>query len=282
MKGSIVAAFRMSAGILILLALVATNVRGQTLTTLAAFNGSNGALPAATLTLNGNTLYGTTDFGGANEGGTVFSLPVGGGTPTVLSSLPDDGYSHAGVTLGGNTLYGGTNGGGYQNIGTLFSVPVSGGTPTVLAEFDGWVSTPTLSGSTLYGMGGSRVFSVPVGGGTPTTLSTIPGANSTLMLVGNTLYGVGGLGDGAYSDGDVFSVPTGGGTPTVLGSFNGSNGYIPVGGLTLSPDGSTFYGVTNGGGAYQWGTVISLPVSGGTPTVLPLSVAASAEIPRPV
>ena len=54
---------------------------------LASFNGSNGADPIAGLTLSGNTLYGTTYGGGANGDGTVFSLPLSGGSPTVLASF---------------------------------------------------------------------------------------------------------------------------------------------------------------------------------------------------
>ena len=43
--------------------------------------------PFAGLTLSGNTLYGTTENGGANGDGTVFSLPISGGSPTVLASF---------------------------------------------------------------------------------------------------------------------------------------------------------------------------------------------------
>ena len=54
---------------------------------LASFNGSNGGYPGAGLTLIGSTLYGTTAVGGANGDGTVFSVPVSGGSPTVLASF---------------------------------------------------------------------------------------------------------------------------------------------------------------------------------------------------
>ena len=66
----------------VLLALTASVGHAQTLTTLCSFNGSNGEGPRAGLTLIGNTLYGTT-----NGGGTVFSIPVSGGTPTVIASV---------------------------------------------------------------------------------------------------------------------------------------------------------------------------------------------------
>ena len=50
----------------------------QTLTTLATFNGSNGATTYAGLALSGNTLYGTTYLGGANGYGTLFALVIPG------------------------------------------------------------------------------------------------------------------------------------------------------------------------------------------------------------
>ena len=59
----------------------------QTLTTLASFNGSNGEWPYAGVTLSGNILYGTAYGGGANNDGDVFSVPLSGGSPTVLASF---------------------------------------------------------------------------------------------------------------------------------------------------------------------------------------------------
>ena len=51
----------------LLLASISAQVYAQTLTTLASFNGSNGENPYASVTLSGNTLYGTTDYGGVNN-----------------------------------------------------------------------------------------------------------------------------------------------------------------------------------------------------------------------
>ena len=72
--------------------------------------------------------------GGANNDGTVFSMPVSGGTPTTLFSF--DGTHGEGpsgsLILSGSTLYGMTLDGGANGDGTIFSIPVGGGTPTVL------------------------------------------------------------------------------------------------------------------------------------------------------
>jgi uncharacterized repeat protein (TIGR03803 family) len=57
-----------------------------TITTLASFNGSDGANPLAGLIMDSSgNLYGTTEVGGAWNGGTVFEL-TGGGAPTTIGS----------------------------------------------------------------------------------------------------------------------------------------------------------------------------------------------------
>ena len=194
-----------------------------------------------TLSGDGSTLYGTAQEGGANlgqlESGAVFSVPVSGGSPTLLASF--NGYNGhspcAGVTLSANgtTLYGTTYGNPYD-YGTVFSVPVGGGSPTVLAWFN-WSDGAN------------------------------PVAGLTLSADGTTLYGTTNEG-GAYGDGTVFSIPVTGGSPTVLVSFSGSNGEYPDAGLTLV--GNTLYGTTDQGGADNYGTVFALTVP--EPSVLAL------------
>jgi uncharacterized repeat protein (TIGR03803 family) len=255
------------------------------LTTLASFNGYDGVYPCGGLAISGNNLYGTTTFGGpgfsgvANSGyGTVFSVPITGGTPTDLVTFSGSNGMHpeAGPILSGNTLYGTTD------APSVFSLPITGGTPTTLASLNGsnggnLYGTLTLAGNALYGTtwdgGPSRagnVFSLPMTGGTPTFLATFNGSNGQypgdgLIVLGNTIYGTTWHG-GASGDGTVFSVPIAGGTPTVLATFNGPNGANPECGLILV--GNTLYGTTQEGGASGDGTIFSLPITGGTPTVL--------------
>jgi uncharacterized repeat protein (TIGR03803 family)/autotransporter-associated beta strand protein len=274
-------------------------VTGGTPTTLASFGGSSGANPGeAGLILSGGTLYGTTISGGnltLNSGlgyGTVFSVPTGGGSPTTLASFDGSNGANpqAGVVLSGGTLYGTTQNGGVNNSGAVFSVPAAGGAPTPIASFDfsgsgGWLPLAglVLSGGLLYGTaadggtgGGGTVFSVPISGGGPSVLGSFNGTDglgpdASLILSGGTLYGTTAYG-GKYNDGTVFSLPVTGGTPTVLASFNGTDGATPVGSLLLS--GGTLYGTTSEGGNLAlnrgsgYGAVFSVPVTGGTPTVL--------------
>ena len=285
-------------GLLTVLCLVGmSSTRGQTLTTLASFNGDNGYIPSGSLTVIGKTMYGVCVAGGGGDVGTVFSVPVSGGAPTLLSSFKasEGAYPNSGLVIG-NTLYGVCSLGGGSDVGTVFSVPVSGGTPTVLAAFNGIggngpSGSLTVVGNTLYGTaeysgtgdsGNGMIFSVPVSGGSLTTLAAFngsDGANPTggLVLGGNTLYGMC-EGGGVHGEGVVFSVPVSGGTPTVLASFNGADGISPraldpvTSSLTLV--GSTLYGTTEyGGTAFNSGqngdgVVFSVPVTGGTPTVL--------------
>ena len=177
-------------GALLFLALVSSQASAQTLTTLWSFDGTSGADPYGSLTLSGGTLYGMTQRGGANNDGTVFSIPVGGGAPTTLASFSGSNGANpwGSLTLSDAILYGTTSGGGASNDGTVFSIPVSGGTPTALLSFNGTNGASpygdlTLNGGTLYGMtyaGGANnegtVFSVSVTQPTPEP--------STLVLLG--------------------------------------------------------------------------------------------------
>ncbi len=100
-----------------------------------------------------------TTNGGSNNEGTIFSIPITGGTPTILASFT--GTNGAGpwgsMILVGTTLYGMTTFGGSNNDGTIFSISTTGGSPTTLYSFSGPDGARpygdlTLSGSTLYGM----------------------------------------------------------------------------------------------------------------------------------
>ena len=100
--------WRTNTGAIFLLYLVAViPSSGQTLTTLATFNGTNGADPYASLVqgIDGN-LYGTTLGKGAFQG-TVFKVTTGG-MLTVLGALGRT-YPIAAVVQGRNgNLYGTT------------------------------------------------------------------------------------------------------------------------------------------------------------------------------
>src|SRR5215471_13716221 len=103
-------------------------VTAQTFTNLHSFIGADGATPYATLTVSGNTLYGTTKDGGLGSG-TVFRINTDGTaftnihncTPTSgpLSTNSDGANPYARLVLSGNTLYGTAPYGGSDGKGTI-------------------------------------------------------------------------------------------------------------------------------------------------------------------
>lgn len=83
-------------------------------------------------------LYGTTRYGGANDGGTLFKLTPGGKLSVLhaFGAIGDGGAPVAGVTLddAGN-IYGTTNAGGANNAGTVYRL-AKDGTYAHLHDFD--------------------------------------------------------------------------------------------------------------------------------------------------
>jgi uncharacterized repeat protein (TIGR03803 family) len=105
--------------------------------TFAARSGPNstnsdGSDPSPYLLLSGNTLYGTTGFGGSSSNGTVFAVNTDGSDFTVLHNFTaysapsntnsDGGSPFGGLILAGTTLYGTAEFGGAGNTGTIFSI----------------------------------------------------------------------------------------------------------------------------------------------------------------
>jgi uncharacterized repeat protein (TIGR03803 family) len=105
-------------------------------TTLATFNGSNGAAPSASMIMDdAGDLFGTTDVGGnlslngGNGEGTVFELTSGGTLVTLASFNGTDGDDPCcdGLTADANgDLYGTTIAGGANGDGTIFELTNTG------------------------------------------------------------------------------------------------------------------------------------------------------------
>jgi uncharacterized repeat protein (TIGR03803 family) len=218
-------------------------------TVLHNFNqdGTDGFEPVASLILDGSgNLYGTTEYGGpfVLAGGTVFELtPSTGGswTETIVHNFNSniDGYFpraslifDATGNLYGTTSFGGP--GGVDAEGSAFELsPGAGGT---------WTETLLH----FFNENG-------VDGATPVADLIFDTAGN---LYGTTQYG------GVNSYGTVFKL-----TPGVGGSWNerivhdfvstGAGGLMPLAGLARDTAGN-LYGTTNGGGAYDVGTVFEL------------------------
>jgi uncharacterized repeat protein (TIGR03803 family) len=254
--------------------------RGR-ITTLASFNGTNGANPVGGLIMDSSgNLYGTTYDGGAWSTGTVFELAHGSRKITTLASLGGavGTYAYNFYPLGGlvmdasGNLYGTASGSGavVSGPGTVFEVP--GGTlatfhGTLVANANGGLamdSSGNLYGTT-YDAGAwnvGMVFELAAGSHTFTTLASFggPGNYDCCPSAGVVVDGSGNLygttsGGGVYA-GTVYEVPAGSGTIITLASFGGGTSAS----LLRDTQGNLF-GTTPGGGAFGGGTVFDLPAA---------------------
>lgn len=205
-----------------------TRSNGQwTATSIHDFDGSDGAYPQSSVTLDARgNVYGTAYYAGPNGTGTVFRLTNSGSgwVEDILYSFPNqsDGNGPVGGlvfdpagNLFGSTFSGGSNGGG-----TVFELSPSEG---------GW------NFSVIYSFTGQ--------GYNPGPLDTL-----TMDAAGN-LYGTTNL-DGAHGYGSVFKLTRNNGnwTYTDLHDFtNGADGGNPFGGVSLDANGN-LYGTTSAGG----------------------------------
>jgi len=230
------------------------------LTTLLGFTANDGENPNGLIQATDGNLYGTTVGGGISapgcldyEGnhfcGTVFKITPAGLTTLHRFDATDGANPMAGLiqATDGN-LYGTTNGGGIsasgcfdsenqQTCGSVFKI-TSAGKLTTLHRFDA-----TDGGNPVAGL-------IEANDGN---------------LYGTTLSG------GTYGSGTVFKI-TPGGVLTVLHNFGYyAGGAIPNGafpnGLIQATDGN-FYGTTNAGGAYDYGTVFRITPTGKLTTLL--------------
>ena len=275
---------------------------GGTLTTLYNFDGTHGSVPeGVVLSSDGNTLYGTTNQGGASNLGTIFSCTISGGTCTlaVLHSFngPDGSGPRGSITLSGSTLYGSTYIGGAPNLGTIFSISTTGSNFQVLHSFNGSdgqnpESSPIVLGSMLYGgtkeggaFRGGAMYSLPAAGGLFTLLHSFYMSEYDGYFIensfvpsndGGTLYGISNQG-GDDDNGTIFSISTTGSNFTVLRSFINTyvDGTYPMD-ITISNDGTTLYGTAfYGGGNEHYGTVYSFVIP---PTQTPVTPVTNAVI----
>lgn len=203
---------------------------------LYRFKGKrDGAAPSGALIAIGDTLFGTTNFGGVANNGTVFKIGTSG-TESVIYAFkgyPDGAVPYAGVTALHGDLYGTTAfGGAFSYSGTVFRVSVSG-TERVLHSFRG-----IPDGAVPYGS-----FIVVSG-----------------QLYGTTQYGGAATrvcGSAGFTGcGTVFAFGTSG-RERVLYRFKGApDGANPWSGLVSS--GGAFFGTTVAGGASNQGSVFRI------------------------
>jgi uncharacterized repeat protein (TIGR03803 family) len=240
----------------------------------AEFTGTTGAKPGAHpaggLLLHADgALYGTTEFGGANDFGTAFRLTAAGAFTSLHSFADPTGSQPAGSLAGGpdGLLYGATAGGGSSGFGTLFRMTTAG-THTVLADFTGANGATPRGGLTA---GGDSYYYTATSAGGPGSAGMFCRVNAAGDFAALTGFSpaTGWHPSGApVVDGESLLFPmreggaAGGGTLVRLaadGSFSaaaalgGTAGSSPSGALLQS--GAEFIGVASRGGPADRGAV---------------------------
>ena len=218
------------------------------LTTLVEFTGTEGpnlgstGSAAMVLGSDGNFFYGTTDFGGADNEGSVFKMTPEG-VLTTLVEFSGNGTADVGreprgaLVLGsGGDFYGTTTYGGFgsNDVGTVFKVTPEGALTTLVD------------------------FAARGGGGVGASPAAALVLGSDGNFYGTTVF------DGATDSGTVFKM-TPAGVATRLVEFTGAMGpnlgRAPKAALVQGSDGD-FYGTTHYGGADDKGTVFKMTPAG--------------------
>ena len=247
-------------------------------TSLYSFTGTNdGANPMAGLVQGSDGyFYGTTQWGGTNNTGTVFRINTNGALTTLYSFTGDNdgGNPQATLVQGSDGYFYGTTEGGYGTYGTVFRIS-SNGALTTLYSFsggnDGAYPNGLVQGHDgyLYGttgylnlnpnapfLGNGTVFKISTNGVLTTLYSFTgysDGANPSAGLVqgtdgsfyGTTYYGGVYVEPGFWGWGTVFKISTNGALTSSY-SFDWNDGIYPMAGLVQGSDGN-LYGTTSGG-----------------------------------
>ena len=201
------------------------NVKKATLKTLHNFTSltDGSALTSGLSELNG-VLYGTTQFGGTSNGGTIYGVNAKSGSENVLTNFPANQNQYGpyiGLTYVNGIFYGTTIEDGSASGGTLFKFDPATNAYTLLYTFGVGQDAASPGGKLIYQDG---------------------------VLYGTSFYG------GAAGGGTIFSYNPSTGVEAVLYSFTGAgDGSTPIAGLTYYKRG--FYGTTFSGGASNYGTI---------------------------
>jgi uncharacterized repeat protein (TIGR03803 family) len=271
----------------VLIASIAGFGRAQTVTTLANFDGSNGAGPQFTSLIQGldGDLYGVTWAGGIHNEGTVFKITLGGTITTLHSfNVTDGDFPRGGLvqsidgTLYGTTSWGGTGTGSVcsEGCGTVFKITL-GGKLTTLHSFTSPEGADPIglmiqaSNGAFYGtteFGGTpavgTIFQITPAGALTTLVDfdVTDGAEPFGGLVEATngeLYGTAPEG-GQAEAGTVFQI-TPAGLLTTLHDFDVSDSSYLAAGLVQASNG-LLYGTTAHGGPGLYGALFSITTSG--------------------
>jgi uncharacterized repeat protein (TIGR03803 family) len=215
------------------------------LLTLATFTGANGANPLSDLVIDAaGDLFGTTELGGADNGGTVFEIAKSTGLLSTLATFTgaNGNELNGGLIINsagdliGTAYYGGAN----QYDGTVFELPVSfvanptvGDTTTVTATDSDPGVAPTITGTVSSQATSSETPIDPFSG--VTIGDTNGGATDTLSI---TLSGPGSLsGTGLSVSSGIYKLT---GTAAAITSELRALSFTPVDGVPNTSVTTTF------------------------------------------
>lgn len=264
-----------------------------TFTSFFDFTGKIGTRPgdhpAAGLFLSGGVLYGTTQFGGASDEGTVFKITTGNSGFTSLQQFDDtNGAEPLGALVLGSdgALYGTTSSGGANGNGTIFSVSPStsnslitrhtftdedGDVPTagvIVGATGDFIGTTSAGGpggnGEVFVYGNPSYFQILTG--FSTTAGWRPAGTPAFDATGNSIYQPMALG-GDSGAGTLLKVDAG--TPAVVATFGDPLGEEPDGSLRLLSGG--LFGTTKSGGNANRGTIYRYQLGGSVSTVASLT-----------
>jgi len=197
--------------------------------------GSDGARPYGSVICQSGVLYGMATYEGANNKGTVFKIGTDGTGYSILRQFaggPDDGREPVNsVIYASGKLYGMTSGGGdFDSYGTIFKMNPDGTGFSLIHDF----------------YGGANDGRYPF---------------DSVIYVSGTLYGVTVWG-GDSDLGTVFKIGTDGTGFTLLHEFAGgaNDGRNPYSRILY--DSGQLYGLTNGGGDSNKGTIFKIGTDG--------------------
>lgn len=244
---------------------------------LVNFNAAPfGNLPIASLVQADNgKFYGTTLVGGTNWGGFLFEYDISQSEFTKKVEFSETlGMNVFGAMAKASSgkLYGLARQGGTEGNGTLFEYDASTSVYTKKVDFVTHLGSPTgslaiSSDGSMYGVtynGGNfdmgTLFKYDLAANTVQKLvdfnGTSQGRNPTgyLLIHSNKVYGLTQYG-GSSDDGVFFEYDIASQSYSVLRHFNRlGSGAWPVGGLVKAKS-NKFYGATNTGGSFGFGTI---------------------------
>jgi len=262
-----------------------------TVTTLAEFDGTNGAEPRnALIQATNGCFYGTTHGGGDYDRGTLFQIAPDGTLSTIFSFDSDYPPSNGTIIQGlDGALYGTIENGAKYNRGGIYQIDLNG-TFTDLYSLKSSDPGEGPKAGLFQSTDGSFYGTTFVGGaynyGTIFRLTTnkfsslhiFDGTNgynveSTLIQASDgNLYGVGGgLGTNVEGHGCIFRITKGGVFTNLFIFDSGILGHTPLGPLIQATDGN-LYGVTVRGGlsfGAPFGSIFRISTNGAFSNVAP-------------